>query len=295
MARDWPPTYSKPGLFSIGRGPQHSIAAGGGGFTGVAAAEAGEFTPLDLFTGGRQGFWYDPSDLTTLFQAVNGTTAVTADADPVGYVEDKSGNGHEATRITGDTQRALYKTSGGLHWLEFDGTNDCYDILSALSAFRNIGHITAIAGILVGDTGANKYALMISNGLAANSTRAFIRTTSTEVLSIGGRRLDADTLAASTGSTLSTVTAQVVAAQFKYTSSDLIGRLNGVQDISNTSFQTDGSTSDTDSIAVRFGVLDGADFWKGRIYGLIVVAADLSAAEIENAEDWMATKCGISF
>jgi hypothetical protein len=31
MARDWPPLYSRPGVFGTSRGPQLSIAAGGGG------------------------------------------------------------------------------------------------------------------------------------------------------------------------------------------------------------------------------------------------------------------------
>jgi hypothetical protein len=48
------------------------------------------FTPLDLFQNGEQGVWYDPSDLTTLFQDSVGTTPVTADGDPVGLMLDKS-------------------------------------------------------------------------------------------------------------------------------------------------------------------------------------------------------------
>jgi hypothetical protein len=48
------------------------------------------FTPLDLFQSGEQGLWYDPSDLTTLFQDSAGTTPVTADGDPVGLMLDKS-------------------------------------------------------------------------------------------------------------------------------------------------------------------------------------------------------------
>jgi hypothetical protein len=48
MARDWPPTYSRPGVFNLGRGPQVSIAAGGGGSNPVDAVGGGGdpgFTP----------------------------------------------------------------------------------------------------------------------------------------------------------------------------------------------------------------------------------------------------------
>lgn len=46
--------------------------------------------PNQLFTNDEQGAWYDPSDLSTLFQDAAGTTPVTADGDPVGLMLDKS-------------------------------------------------------------------------------------------------------------------------------------------------------------------------------------------------------------
>lgn len=48
------------------------------------------FNPLSLFAGGVQGFWYDPSDFSTLFQDATGTTPVTEVGQPVGLMLDKS-------------------------------------------------------------------------------------------------------------------------------------------------------------------------------------------------------------
>lgn len=49
------------------------------------------FTPADLFLNGEQGVWLDPSDLSTMFQNVGGTSLpVTKDGDPVGLMLDKS-------------------------------------------------------------------------------------------------------------------------------------------------------------------------------------------------------------
>ena len=48
------------------------------------------FSPSDLFAAGEQGAWYDPSDLTTMFQDRAGTTPVTADGQTVGLILDKS-------------------------------------------------------------------------------------------------------------------------------------------------------------------------------------------------------------
>ena len=76
-----------------------------GGFalkpTGQVYADAG-FSPASLFASGEQGGWYDPSDLTTLFQDSAGTTPVTADGQPVGLILDKS-KGGQFVPVTGGT------------------------------------------------------------------------------------------------------------------------------------------------------------------------------------------------
>lgn len=66
-----------PGILSVGRLLGGSILGGA-------------FSPAALFASGEQGVWYDPSDMTTLFQDSAGTTPVTAVEQPVGLVLDKS-------------------------------------------------------------------------------------------------------------------------------------------------------------------------------------------------------------
>jgi hypothetical protein len=58
------------------------------------------FSPSSLFAASEQGVWYDPSDLTTLFQDTAGTTPVTATGQTVGRMLDKSGRGNHATQAT---------------------------------------------------------------------------------------------------------------------------------------------------------------------------------------------------
>ena len=48
------------------------------------------FSPKSLFSSGAQGAWYDPSDLSTLYQDAAGTTPVTGVEQPVGLILDKS-------------------------------------------------------------------------------------------------------------------------------------------------------------------------------------------------------------
>jgi hypothetical protein len=58
------------------------------------------FSPANLFSSNEQGAWYDPSDLSALFQDSAGTTAVTTAGQPVGKMLDKSGNDNHATQAT---------------------------------------------------------------------------------------------------------------------------------------------------------------------------------------------------
>jgi hypothetical protein len=75
------------------------------------------FNMLDLFSGGQRGVWYDPSDLATMFQESTGTTAVTADGQPVGLMYDKSrgelfSDVELITNGTFDTDSAWGKSNG---------------------------------------------------------------------------------------------------------------------------------------------------------------------------------------
>lgn len=82
-----------------------------------------KITIPNLFSGGEQGAWYDPSDITTLFQDEDGTMPITTSGQLVALMLDKSGNGNHATQPTA-SQRPVYHTDGKLHWLEFDGVDD---------------------------------------------------------------------------------------------------------------------------------------------------------------------------
>ncbi len=84
-----------------------------------------------LFVAGEVGVWYDPSDLTTLFQDSAGTTPVTAAGQPVGLMLDKSKGlalganllvGTYALIVDGGTATATESPSGTLN-LTGDGVN----------------------------------------------------------------------------------------------------------------------------------------------------------------------------
>ena len=65
------------------------------------------FIPQALFGASEQGAWYDPSDLSSMFQDSAGTIPVTATGQPVGKILDRSGRGNHATQAT-SAQRPIY-------------------------------------------------------------------------------------------------------------------------------------------------------------------------------------------
>ena len=84
---------------------------------------AKEFSLRSALFAGTQGVWYDPSNLSTVFQDAAGTVAGAVD-QPVGRILDISSNGNHASQaVSGD--RPTLRSSGGLYWLEFvAGIND---------------------------------------------------------------------------------------------------------------------------------------------------------------------------
>ena len=73
--------------------------------SGVRKIDSFMISPL--FAAAEPGVWYDPSDLTTLFQDDLGATPVTTPGQTVGKMLDKSGQGNHATQAT-STQRPTY-------------------------------------------------------------------------------------------------------------------------------------------------------------------------------------------
>src|SRR5688572_10938547 len=109
--------------------------------TDATGGAGGAFAPISL---SPFGLWLP--DPQFLFEEEDGTGAVTAN-DAVGYLADLSGNARHAIQATA-ASRPLYKTAGGLHWLEGDGIDDVLATAAfgaglaqpycAVTAFRNL-------------------------------------------------------------------------------------------------------------------------------------------------------------
>jgi hypothetical protein len=110
----------------------------------------------------------------------DGVTNVTADGDAVYRINDKSGNGYHLTQAT-EAARPLYKTSGGIHWLQFAGTDDVLETgnitLTQVWSGAVGAYVNAISGVQsIMDTdrqGTLRHAQMFRTNTAAIQTIGF--------------------------------------------------------------------------------------------------------------------------
>lgn len=84
--------------------------------------ELPEFTPADAFTGGGYGFWVEFDDYAYMAQNSDDTGAIGNVGDPVGHIEDLSGNGNHLVQTNGGARPIT--ASDTYDCLSFDGTDD---------------------------------------------------------------------------------------------------------------------------------------------------------------------------
>lgn len=105
-------------------------------------SESTGLNPASLFAGGVAGAWFDPSDLSSMYEGRTGTTPVSI-GGLVGQILDKSGNGNHAVAASNSSRATLRQAASGHLYLDFDGLDDCYLTPSIASAAQE----TYAAGI----------------------------------------------------------------------------------------------------------------------------------------------------
>jgi len=237
---------------------------------------------------------FAPGVAGSCFQERTGASATTpsTNGDVVGSLKNQGTLGGWAVAST-DAKRPILRVSGGLTYIEFDGVDDELDFSTSGGAvFQNVG-----AGLLgashkfrsLPGTGAER---IVALGSGAGATRAVLAGGfASDKLAAGGRRLDADSFArvdASASISTSTPVSQI--AEFDWTNSDLRQYLNNSLDGSTTSFQTDGSTSNTAGTFFYIGSSFGVSFGDIDLYGLVGMQSFSDRATVHA---WLASVAGI--
>lgn len=229
------------------------------------------FSPASLFTG-QAGAWYDPSDISTLFQDSAGTTPVTASGDPVGKMLDKSGNGFHLTQATAGN-RPTYTVSGALKFLLFDGTDDRLDSAAGFTATQPWERLSAIRQVSWTD---NDWLYGAIGGLfgilyqvsASPNLRLFDGATGTETT---GLAVGSD---------------GVVEERHNGASSRI--RVN------KGSFATGDGGSSNSTGGFRIGNGNSGGYANFRMYGFVQRDGTFSATEIDNLTTYLGAKAGLT-
>ena len=261
------------------------------------------WTPLQLFLAGEKGFWFDPSDLSTLFQDAAGTIPVTADGDPVGLMLDKSGNGNHASQSVSGA-RLIYRTDGVLHWLEHNGVNSFLSFPN--HPFTFTGGITLFAGFA--KTGSfNTFETLFAAGTTGNGGTNSKRSMGFQLSNeptVGKNRpyltTDIWTPSGVRGSTT------IIAEQMQVASWN-INNWSTHRGSGNTKIQLDGvdetvrsyrdiNPTSLNSGPAYIGVFDpvalSSSFFKGKIFGMIARNSGSTGAEITLGTQYLAAKSG---
>ena len=115
------------------------------------------------------GAWFNPEDMSTMYQDAAGTIPVTAAGQPVGKILDVSGNGNHATQPITSARPTLVQING-LYALSFDGIDD-YLNLPYLGLYANGS--TSIIAALDSRTQATNAALVSERNITV-STQQYI-------------------------------------------------------------------------------------------------------------------------
>ena len=238
------------------------------------------WNPIKLFKNGEQGAWYDPSDLSTLFQDAAGTTPVTADGDPVGLMLDKSGNVSHAIQSVA-ASRPVYRTDGTLHWLQFDGVDDHLNVPDNPSLRQ-----TQMSFVFSYLSTAQHLQIILSNGdgRAFNTNNWLVGVDSSLVV----LPRTPTVLWVAPSSINKTHVGSVVADGVT-----INGRLDGGGETSLTgTFGTDNTTGFT--LGAQASIPHEL-FLSGNMFGAVIVAGrSISSAERNNTERYLAEKSGVT-
>ena len=235
-----------------------------------------------LFLAGEGGVFYDPSVPNTLFTDSAGTIPAVAD-DPIGRMLDLSGNNNHAIQ-TVDLDRPIYRTAGGLHWLEFDGVNSCM-ITTNNVGFASSDEVTTHVGVRKTSDATTAVLIELSN-ITDNQVGTF----AIFAPSLSGTNKYRWT---SRGSTIAAInvtdtafnapTTNVLTTQGKISTDLCTIRLDGVDSGSNASDQGTGTFDSGWQLRIAARQQDTLKF-TGDIYTLVVRNKLPTGTELADAE-----------
>jgi hypothetical protein len=249
------------------------------------------FNPSNLFTNGQRGAFYDPSDLSTLFQDSSGNTPVTSDGDPVGLMLDKSGNDNHAFQ-TDNSNRPTYQTDGNLHWIFGDGSNDFLitDEITPIVRDSTGVHFSMAAK-------SNIPPLRVSQYSAPTNSRNFSTVAlggdSTEIYYAGALLANSFQISKLTTLSYNEYDSHVFSFKWEGPNSFNVGQINNRTKIYSSETLASVGTFTSQPLEI-FSINNGTLLTEGRIYGIFVIGDVLTETQSTSLKEYMASKRGVT-
>lgn len=246
----------------------------GGGFGMGQLGRIGSgaaFDPSSLFAAAESGGWWDPSDLSTLFQTNDTSTPVTAAGQSVGRVSDKSGNGFHLTQATAGNRPTYQVDSNGKPYLLFDGVDDFLTAAFTLAfPFDRISAIRQVAWTI------GKRIFTFGGGTLLNQR------TATPQININDGVSDI----VKTGSLA--VGSNGVVTERHISGAQQIAVNNGAYTSGNA-----GATAPSGNFAVGADSA-GNNASSIRLYGAIIRAGTMTDEQVADTREWLAGRAGVA-
>jgi hypothetical protein len=246
------------------------------------SVESNIFNILNLFANGEKGAWYDPSDISTLFQDAAGTIPVTADGQPVGLMLDKSGNGNHASQSV-SSKRPTYRDVGGVQWIEADGIDD-FLTTSPVAGIANDADGMSLM-MTVRSTGSR--AVLVSQYDTIGNSRNFSSVVSTmsNNFEFGVQNNSSFNVNVNTSVSANYGNDSTFIGLHEGSGGRAMLTVNGVSSSSNQQLSSVGSAINQE--IMLFTISGREIFSEGRIYGLIIRGKQSNEQEVTNTEEYL--------
>lgn len=266
---------------------------GGLGYTGALSdrwlqywnALAGGFSPLDLFSGGEEGFWLDPSDLSTMWQDSGATTPAVV-GQPVGRINDKSGNGWGWTAGAG--ARPILQQDGALYYLEFNGAQSMAS--TGPITMSATDQVMACCGLRKDDDTAQRFAFELSVNSGANNGAFTLQAPNAATPTVTWQSRGTSTAFAISPASFPAPIKLVATGQSEIVTAVATLRLNAVQVANSAASQGTGNYGNYPFYIGSRASAGG--FFIGRIYQLVVVGRNVTTQERDDTEAYVNAKTG---
>jgi hypothetical protein len=231
------------------------------------------WNPLSL--GSDLAVWLDPS--FGLFQQITGASATTTAGDGNSVGTWRARNGSINGVAPNDSQRPISRTTGlnNTPCVEFVKTSSTFLTFTTplASVFRNKPYGYIFSSFSPSTDSTQHVLVHFSRNVDTNFVRATAITnrTASGQISTTGRRLDTDSAQfVDAAGAFTNNEVFIYGGEWLWAIAEAYVRKNGSRIASSTTFQTQGLTSDTDSVQVRLGAAGNTAFYGGKIGHVIV-------------------------